>query len=101
MNAPFSPTTLDRLRADLAAAPRRLFIGGAFVAAQSGETFDVIDPAPGQGFASAAAGDKADIDLAVRPHVPATRLDAILILADVPDRSGRAPARPLGGATEL
>lgn len=66
MNAPFAPAHLDALRADLAATPRRLFIDGAFVPAASGETLDVIDPATGQVFASAAAGASEDIDRAVR-----------------------------------
>ncbi|WP_447726597.1 aldehyde dehydrogenase family protein [Sphingomonas koreensis] len=66
MNAPFAATTLDALRADLRATPRRLFIDGDFVPAASGETLDVIDPATGAVFASAAAGGHEDIDRAVR-----------------------------------
>ncbi|MET0245676.1 MAG: aldehyde dehydrogenase family protein [Sphingomonas sp.] len=66
MNAPFAAATLDTLRADLAAAPRQLFIDGAFVAAASGETIDVVDPSTGKRFASAAAGGREDIDRAVR-----------------------------------
>ena len=66
MNAPFSPVALDTLRADLAASPRLLFIDGKFVPAASGETFEVIDPATGKVFAHAAAGDAADVDLAVK-----------------------------------
>ncbi|MBO9669340.1 MAG: aldehyde dehydrogenase family protein [Sphingobium sp.] len=57
---------LDALRADLAATPRQLFIDGAFQPAASGATFDIVDPATGKVFASAASGDVADIDLAVR-----------------------------------
>lgn len=41
------------------------FIDGAFVDAQSGETFDDIGPRDGTVIARVAAGDKADIDLAV------------------------------------
>jgi len=66
MNAPFSETTLSTLRADLAARPRQLLIDGQLRASVSGESFDVIDPATGQVFASAARGSHADIDLAVR-----------------------------------
>ncbi|PTS88727.1 betaine-aldehyde dehydrogenase [Sphingomonas sp. HMWF008] len=66
MNAPFTPAALDLLRTDLASRARQLFIDGAFQSASSGATFDVADPATGQVFASAAAGDAVDIDLAVR-----------------------------------
>lgn len=66
MNAMYSDTTLSTLRADLAAAPRTLLIDGALRASLGGETFEVIDPATGQVFASAALGGAADIDLAVR-----------------------------------
>lgn len=41
------------------------FIGGAFVDAQSGETFDDIGPRDGTIVARVAAGDTADIDLAI------------------------------------
>jgi acyl-CoA reductase-like NAD-dependent aldehyde dehydrogenase len=94
MNAPFTPATLDRLRADLAAAPRLLFIDGKFVPAASGETFEVVDPATGQVFAHAAAGDAADVDLAVGAarraldgawgrHTPSQRARLMLKLADL------------------
>jgi phenylacetaldehyde dehydrogenase len=45
--------------------PRRLLIGGKWVAAKSGKTFDVEDPGTGAKVAEAAAGDKADVDAAV------------------------------------
>ncbi|AJP74295.1 betaine-aldehyde dehydrogenase [Sphingomonas hengshuiensis] len=54
------------MRDDHAARPRRLFIGGAFVEAASGETFDVVDPATGQVFAHAASGTSEDVDRAVK-----------------------------------
>lgn len=65
MNAPFSNDTLASLRSEYAHRPRRLFIGGEFVDAASRETFDVVDPANGQVFASAAMGGKEDINRAV------------------------------------
>jgi phenylacetaldehyde dehydrogenase len=43
-----------------------LFIDGKFVPPQSGETFDVLNPATGEVFAKASAGGAADIDLAVK-----------------------------------
>lgn len=46
--------------------PRPLFIGGAFVPAADGATFDVENPATGKVFARAARGRGEDIDRAVR-----------------------------------
>jgi acyl-CoA reductase-like NAD-dependent aldehyde dehydrogenase len=62
----FSPETLSLLQIDLATNARKLFIDGDFMSSASGETFEVIDPATGKIFAHAAAGDRNDIDLAVR-----------------------------------
>ena len=63
---PIDPSILPGLKEELAATPRKLFINGTFVSAQSGETFDVVDPATGKVFAQAAAGGAEDIDLAVK-----------------------------------
>ena len=52
--------------ASFTAKPRELFIGGRWQAAQSGETFEVVDPATARPFAHAALGGAADIDLAVQ-----------------------------------
>ena len=51
----------------------RLLIDGQWVDAQSGETFDVHDPATGTVIATCAAGAAHDVDLAVRaaPSTPA------------------------------
>ncbi|SMQ73541.1 5-carboxymethyl-2-hydroxymuconate semialdehyde dehydrogenase [Agreia sp. VKM Ac-1783] len=43
----------------------RHFIGGEFVDSVGGETFDVLDPVTNENYVAAAAGQKADIDLAV------------------------------------
>ncbi len=43
----------------------KLLIGGDWVPAQSGETFEAIDPATGKTLGAAAAGEKADVDAAV------------------------------------
>jgi phenylacetaldehyde dehydrogenase len=56
----------ESLRATFLNAPKQLFIDGGWRPAQSGETFDVIDPSTGSVIGKAAAGDSADIDLAVR-----------------------------------
>ncbi len=46
--------------------PRKLLIGGEWVEAVSGKTFEVYDPASGEVLARVAEGDKEDIDRAVR-----------------------------------
>jgi phenylacetaldehyde dehydrogenase len=43
----------------------QLLIGGQWINAKSGKTFDVFDPATGREIAKAAEGDAADIDAAV------------------------------------
>ena len=67
MNAQISPRSEPlALVGSFLARTHGLFIDGKFVPAQSGETFDVINPATGEVFAKAAAGGAADIDLAVK-----------------------------------
>ncbi|MQL75576.1 hypothetical protein Taro_007938 [Colocasia esculenta] len=44
----------------------KLFINGQFVDAVSGNTFETVDPRTGEVLATVAAGDKADVDLAVK-----------------------------------
>jgi phenylacetaldehyde dehydrogenase len=48
------------------AAPKKLLINGKWVAAVSGKTFEVKNPATGNTIAYAAEGDKADVDVAVQ-----------------------------------
>ena len=81
--------------ASFTARPRELFIGGRWQAAQTGETFEVVDPANEQVFARAAAGGEADIDVAVKAArkafesppwasmTPAQRARLLLKLADL------------------
>jgi len=45
---------------------RRILINGNWVSAQSGQTFPTLNPATGEVIATVPAGDKADIDLAVK-----------------------------------
>lgn len=66
MNAPFSHDNLQAIETRLAASKGRLLIGGQWHDAASGETLDAVNPATGKAFARIAAGDAADIDLAVR-----------------------------------
>ncbi len=66
MNQAVFPDRLQPMSSKFLAEPHKLFIGGEWVPARSGETFDVINPATGLAFARVAAGDAADIDLAVK-----------------------------------
>jgi phenylacetaldehyde dehydrogenase len=56
---------LERRVADLATAPKRLLIGGKWVEAASGQTFETVNPATGEPLAQIAKGEAMDIDLAV------------------------------------
>ncbi|MFM0237905.1 betaine-aldehyde dehydrogenase [Paraburkholderia phytofirmans] len=47
-------------------ATQRLYIGGGYVDATSGETFDTLDPATGETLASVQQASAADVDRAVR-----------------------------------
>ena len=79
------------------AAPRRLLIGGDWVPAQAGATFDSVNPSDGRVIAQLARGDAADIDAAVQaarrafdggwPRTkPAERQRLLLALADLVER---------------
>jgi phenylacetaldehyde dehydrogenase len=57
---------IDSKIRDFMTSTRRLLIDGKWVDAQSGETFPVYNPASGEILHQCAAGDKADIDLAVK-----------------------------------
>ena len=61
-----TPLQMQDAVSQFLATPRKLLIDGRWVAAQSGKTFDSLDPATGEVLARVAAGDKADIDLAVK-----------------------------------
>ena len=65
MNAPFASASLERIRAELKASTRLLYIDGHFRPSKSGETLKVINPATEEVFAEVAAGGVADIDAAV------------------------------------
>jgi len=66
MNVAVSNDTVGAKVASFLKAQGKLLIDGKFVDAQSGETFAVYDPATAKQIATVAAGDKADVDLAVR-----------------------------------
>jgi phenylacetaldehyde dehydrogenase len=65
MNAVMKEPQASRPIAEFLATPKKLLIDGKWVAAASGKTFDVKNPATGATIARAAEGDKADVDLAV------------------------------------
>lgn len=87
-------SALDRLRRELRGRPPALLIDGRWQSSASGATLQVDDPATGQPIATIAAGDEADIDLAVAaarrafregpwPRMPAwKRANLLLALAD-------------------
>ena len=56
---------LSAVKQFLSAQPLKLFIGGRWVEAQGGKTFETLDPGEGKVLASVAAGDAADVDAAV------------------------------------
>jgi phenylacetaldehyde dehydrogenase len=66
MNSPQAQHDPAALKNSLHSRPRQLLIGGQWCAAVSGKTLDVSDPATGDVFAQVAAGEAADIDLAVK-----------------------------------
>jgi phenylacetaldehyde dehydrogenase len=51
---------------EFVAKPRKMLIGGKWVDAVSGKTFETYNPATGEVLARVAEGDQADIDLAVK-----------------------------------
>lgn len=57
--------TLSQTASDFIRHPKKLFIDGQWVEAQSGKTFPVYNPANGEVIAHAAEGDAADVDQAV------------------------------------
>ena len=65
MNVMLQPTAVPEITARFIAGPLQLLIGGEWVDARSGKTFEVFDPATGRPIAKAAEGDATDIDAAV------------------------------------
>lgn len=59
--------TLDRSSADnfIGSGPKKLLIGGQWVSAASGATFETINPANDEVIGQAASGEAADVDAAV------------------------------------
>jgi phenylacetaldehyde dehydrogenase len=65
MNAVLKEIRTSNPVAQFLSAPKKLLINGKWVAAASGKTFEVKNPATGEVIARAAEGDKADVEAAV------------------------------------
>jgi phenylacetaldehyde dehydrogenase len=65
MSAVLKEIPTSTLLAQFLATPKKMLINGKWVAAVSGKTFDVTNPATGAVIARVAEGDKADVDAAV------------------------------------
>jgi phenylacetaldehyde dehydrogenase len=99
MNAPFNSDLLDRIRGDLSSGPKKLYIDGQWVDAESGETFETKDPATGDVLAEVASAGAEDVDRAVRAArkafdgvwrqtKPDERTRLLLKLADLIEQNG-------------
>ena len=100
-------TTLERDPADsfVGGAPKKLLIGGEWVEARSGESFETINPANGEVIGRAASGDAADVDAAViaarkafeepawQGMAPHARSRLLLRIADVIEKNAEELAR--------
>ncbi|MCW5876697.1 MAG: aldehyde dehydrogenase family protein [Anaerolineales bacterium] len=88
----FQPATLKVLED----SPKKLFINNEWVAAQSGETFETLNPATGAPLAAAALAGAADVDAAVAAaqaafpawgsSIAAERAEKLFKLADLIDQ---------------
>jgi phenylacetaldehyde dehydrogenase len=87
---------LDPKIAGFVGGEHRMLVGGEWLEAASGKTLDVLDPSNGRVIAAVPAGEKADVDLAVKAArkaldgpwskmVPAERARLIWKLADLID----------------
>jgi acyl-CoA reductase-like NAD-dependent aldehyde dehydrogenase len=90
----------NRILDALASAPRRLLIGGEWVAAASGDLLDCVNPSTGEVITRLAAGGAPDIDAAVRAArialsgpwrswTPVDRQNLLLGLADLMEAHAR------------
>jgi phenylacetaldehyde dehydrogenase len=61
-----TPVQLQDSVNEFLSKPKKLLIGGQWVEAVSGKTFETYNPATGEVLARVAEGDRADIDLAVK-----------------------------------
>lgn len=68
---PYEATDIARADAFIAKTEHQLLIDGKWLAAASGNTFEVVDPATGEVIARAASASKPDVDLAVKSALAA------------------------------
>jgi len=61
-----APVQLNRAVTDFLSQPRKMLIGGQWVNAQSGKTFETYNPATGEVLARVAEGDRTEVDLAAK-----------------------------------
>lgn len=66
MSATTAPVQLQRSVLDFLGEQRKMLIDGSWVEAASGKTFETYNPATGEVLANVAAGDRADVDRAVK-----------------------------------
>jgi len=66
MATTLAPPQLDKNVTDFLSKPRKMLIGGKWVEAASGKTFETRNPATGEVLARVAEGDREDIDRAVK-----------------------------------
>jgi len=66
MGAAVARVAVKRTVSNFVSKPRHLLIGGKWVAAASGKTFESFNPATGEVLARVAEGDREDIDRAVK-----------------------------------
>ena len=66
MTAVVAPSAIDRLTTDFLSRSPAHLIGGGWVPARAGRTFETVNPATGERLADVALGDAADIDAAVK-----------------------------------
>ncbi|MGF7168548.1 phenylacetaldehyde dehydrogenase [Sphingobium xanthum] len=65
MNAPYNPGLLEQLQLRYAKGPVKMLIGGAWVEAASGETFETLNPSTGELIANVASAGEVDVNRAV------------------------------------
>ena len=61
-----SANPVDTAKSFVTSGPKKLFIGGKWIAAQSGKTMSVIDPSTENTLAAVAEAGAEDVDLAVK-----------------------------------
>ena len=87
----------------VAVSQQKMFVGGEFVDALSGETMEVLNPATGEVIAEVPRGTAEDVDGAVaaarsawaewQSKTPKDRMELLLKLADVIDENAEELAR--------